>query len=172
MEVIFSEVYVKTCEEPLGLKREEVIQCLSSSDNLQKIKVDGLEISLYVKKFANYHLLVQSNIQGNKISVDDVLRLNIDFHPSVEAIQTLDVLRELVSKYGLTLQIGNQQEKFFYDELIPTNEINPTKLVKVVNPHNHKLMSSFWFKIIQKDGQNYVHCALVYCIDIDAYMKS
>jgi hypothetical protein len=172
MKVIFTEEYIKTCEELFGLKREEVKQSLSSADKCQIIKVDGLEISMYVKKFANYHLLTQCHLQGNDLSVDNVLRVNIDFQPSIEGMQPLDVLRELVSKYGLTLQIGNEREKFFYDKLIPVYQTSATELVKIDNPHNHKLTSSFWFKNIQKDGQNFVHCALVFCLDMDVYMRS
>jgi DNA anti-recombination protein RmuC len=79
---------------------------------LEKLVSQGLEIRMYVKKFADYYLLTQSHIQDANFSIDFVLKLSRNMSKSVETMEPLDLLHIVISKFGLIMQIGNQQAKF------------------------------------------------------------
>lgn len=172
MAINYTQEYVETCEKPFVIDRDEVRQSFSNPDAEQKLIAQGLEIRMYKKKFENYYLLIQAHVQPGNFFIDSAIKLPLDFATDVDNMEPLDVLRAVVSKYGLLVQIGNQQSKFIYNEIIPIDNLSPNQLVRISNPNKHKTATSLWFKILNQGGQNYVQCALVYCLDTDEYLKS
>ena len=171
MRTIFTDAYQEQCEIPFKLDRAEVTKSFISPARVQKILTDGLEIRLYLKKFNNYYLLVQTRIENNNFLVEIVIKLK-DATNNLLTKEPLIVLQDFIVQYGLELIIGNRQNKFIYNDFIPVTSNSSMDLIKINNPDNHHYCASFLHKTINKNGQKFVQCALAYCIDIDRYVES
>jgi hypothetical protein len=90
---------------------------------------------------------------------------------SENILEPLIVLQKLVQKFGLMIRIGNQMNKFIFNESISidTNNLDTTKLIEIINPSNHPFMQQTFIKLDQRENRKILNCALAYCIDTEEY---
>lgn len=169
MVVIFTDLYVNECERKLKINRNEVMQAYVNPDKQQKLVSQGLLLRLYTKRLEKYHLLLQCHEQDSgNFFVDLAFKVKDDIVG--DDGEPLQILEELISRFGLTVRVGNQQKKFIYNEMVPVSQsARPQTIIQVINPANHSFIQSAWFRLVDQPGQRFAQCALVFCLDSTTY---
>ncbi len=82
------------------------------------------------------------------------------------------LLQAFVQRFGLTVQIGNQINKFILAEDIDiTGKVTDlSEIFAINNPKNHSFVNSFFIRIDNQKDNSTIRCALVFAIDETEYM--
>jgi hypothetical protein len=147
MNVIFTELFNIECKDKLNIPYERVQEALINPDAQQTLKLDDLELCFFIKQgdaiFGNKRiLLVCSRKENESTLIDFAFIVPLELIDSDNIIEPLIILQELVQKFGLMIRIGNQINKFIFNESIPIDMNNPdmTKIIEITNPLNHSFM--------------------------------
>ena len=147
-----------------------------SPDAQDVVQLDDLLLCFFVKREAQpeggTYLLVCTRKKEDNWFVDLSFRILPDLVDSVRTLEPLVLLQGLAQRFGLTIRVGRQLNKFIFREVIPLKGWNgdPTKLVEVINPSNHQFIQYMNIRIEQRDGFNMANVALAYCIDTEEYL--
>ena len=176
MNIVFTELFNKECRDKFQISETQVQQAITSPDEEEAAKFDELEVRFFVRQMpqagGKYYLLVCTRWEGSNLFVDLAFRILTELVDEVKTLKPIILLQQLALKFGLTIRVGQQLNKFIFRELIPIELSNePTKLVEVVNPGNHSFMQSMFIKIEQQGEEKVANCALAYCIDSDRYLS-
>jgi len=82
------------------------------------------------------------------------------------------VLEKFAQKYGLTIQIGNHEEKFIAGDSFPAGTAQRSQdIVRILNPSNHSFTQSLMIRMRDEGGLKYVDVSIAYCIDTTEYLN-
>lgn len=173
--IIFSELFKNECECKLQIIEDQVRQVIANPDETETVKFDDLELIFFIKKLPHLEsenfILVCSHLKDENLLVDLAFRILPELVDEIKTIQPIILLQELALKFGLTIRIGQQHNKFIFRESISLKSSQDLKkLIEIMNPYNHSFMQSIFIKINQKGNIKIANCALAYCIDSDKYM--
>ncbi len=176
MSIIFTELFKKECRDKFQITETQVQEAIISPNEQQVAKFDELEVRFFVKQMLHaggkYYLLVCTRWDGSNLLVDLAFRIPTELADEAKTLKPIILLQQLALKFGLTIRVGQQLNKFIFRELIPIELSNePTKLVEVINPENRSFIQSMFIRIEQQRNEKIAHCALGYCIDSDKYLS-
>lgn len=176
MNIIFTDLFNKESRDKFQITEAQVQQAITSPDEQETANFDELELRLYVKQIPHgggkCYLLVCTRWDSGNLFVDLAFRILPELVDEAKTLSPIILLQQLAQKFGLTIRIGQQLNKFIFRERIPMKSpFEPTKLVEIINPDNHSFMQSIFIKIEQQGGENIANCALAYCIDSDSYLS-
>jgi len=176
MNIVFTDLFNKECRDKFQISETQVQQAITSPDEEEAAKFDELEVRFFVKQMlqvgGKYCLLVCTRWDGSNLFVDLAFRILTELTDEVKTLKPIILLQQLALKFGLTIRIGKQLNKFIFRELIPVElSGEPTKLIEVINPDNHSFTQTMFIKIEQKGDEKVANCALAYCIDSDRYLS-
>ena len=176
MSTIFTEMFKKECRDKFQITETMVQQALTSPNEQETAKFDELELRFFVKQMLHaggkYYLLVCTRWDGSNLLVDLAFRIPIELVDEAKTLKPIILLQQLALKFGLTIRVGQQLNKFIFRELIPIKlSGEPTKLVEVINPDNHSFTQTMFLKLERQGDVKIANCALAYCIDSDRYLS-
>lgn len=92
--------------------------------------------------------------------------------PDLEPPNPLILLQKLVERFGLSMKIGNQFNKFIMSEEIvsPDNTLDATEVIDIQNPKDHGFVNSFFIRVEKQKDTLLIKCALAFVIDETEYM--
>lgn len=174
MRIIFTELFKSECQNKFQITEDQVQQVITSPNEQQVAKFDDLELRFFVKKMLHpegeHYLLICTRLEGGNLLVDLAFRILSELIEEAKMLKPIILLQQLALKFGLTIRVGQQLNKFIFRELIPIKlSDKPAKLVEVFNPENHSFIQSMFIKIEQQGDVKIANCALAYCIDSDKY---
>jgi len=174
MNVTFSDIFNHEVAENFGIKKELVQQVLDNPESESRVVLDELILGFYIKRVVidkkDYCLLVCTRIQDNSIFVDLAFKILPELVITIKTVEPIIVLQELAQKFGLSIRIGSQLNKFIVRETIPIEKgVETTNIVNIINPKNHSFLQSIYLKIQQQNDTQLINCAIAYCIDTDKY---
>lgn len=176
MSIIFTELFKKECRDKFQITETQVQEAIISPNEQQVTKFDELELRFFVRRIpqagGEYYLLVCTRWENGNLLVDLAFRIPTELADGAKTLKPIILLQQLALKFGLTIRVGQQLNRFIFRELIPIELSNEsTKLVEVINPDNHSFMQSMLIRIEQKGDAKIANCALAYCIDSDRYLS-
>lgn len=176
MNIVFTELFSKECRDKFQITEAQVQQAITSPNEQEAVKFDELELRFFIKQMPQdgekYYLLVCTRLDGSNLLVDLAFRIPTEFVDEAKTLKPFILLQQLALKFGLTIRVGQQLNKFIFGETIPIKPFDkPTELVEVINPENHSFMQSMFIKIEQQGDEKIANCALAYCIDSDRYLS-
>ncbi|MCK4273324.1 MAG: hypothetical protein KAW90_00420 [Dehalococcoidales bacterium] len=176
MNIIFTEMFSKECRDKFQIAEVQVQQAITSPNEQEAVKLDELELRFFVKQMPQagdkYYLLVCTRWDGSNLLVDLAFRIPAELVDEAKTLKPIILLQQLALKFGLTIRVGQQLNKFIFGESIPIKPFDkPTELVEVINPEKHSFMQSMFIKIEQQGDEKIANCALAYCIDSDRYLS-
>jgi hypothetical protein len=177
MNLIFTDLYEQEVREKFGITRNHVRDALNSPDSQSAITLEDFEIVYYIKRILHskgkLYLLVATHKIAEDIFVDLAFRILPELISDINTIEPIIVLQELIQRFGLTIRIGYQLNKFIFREIIPIDNSNSdeTQLVQIINPNNHSFLQSIFMKIENQGSVKIVNCAMAFCIDTDEYSE-
>lgn len=176
MIIIFTEFFKNECQNKLQITDDQIKQIITNPDREQVVKSNNLELKFFVKRMVEpegeHYFLVCTRSEGDNLLVDLAFIILPELVQEAKTLQPIILLQELALKFGLTIRVGQQLNKFILKESIPiqlNDEVN--KLVEIVNPENHSFMHSMIFKIRQTGDIKIADCSIAYCIDSNKYMS-
>jgi len=176
MKIIFTDLLKKKCRDKFQITEDRVQQVITSPDEQQVANFDDLSLRFFVKRIlepqGEHYLLICTHSEGSNLIVDLAFRILPELVEEVKTLNPIILLQQLALKFGLTIRIGQQLNKFIFRESIPIkSSVEPAKLVEILNPANHLFIQSMFIKIEQQEDIKVAHCALVFCIDKDRYLS-
>jgi len=176
MNIIYTEMFKKECRDKFQITETRVQEAITRPNEQQVSKFDELELRFFVKRIpqagGEYYLLVCTRWESGNLLVDLAFRILPELADEAKTLKPIILLQQLALKFGLTIRVGQQLNKFIFRELIPMELSNePAKLVEVINPENHSFLQSMFIKIEQKGDTKIANCALAYCIDSTRYLS-
>ncbi len=176
MSIIFTEMFKKECQDKFQITEIQVEQTITSPNEKEAAKFDELELRFFAKQMLQagdkYYLLVCTRWDGSNLLVDLAFRIPAELVDEAKTLKPIILLQQLALKFGLTIRVGQQLNKFIFGESIPIKPFDkPTELVEVINPENHSFMQGMFIKIEQQGDEKIANCALAYCIDTDRYLS-
>ena len=170
MATIYTELFQKECEGRFGITRDAVRDAIAQPDKEQRLASQGLTLILYSKQFAGSdYLVVNTHVQGHDLMVDLAFRLKKELVDEATTTLPFPLMQALALKFGLVVKVGDRESKFIYNEVIPVSSRDIKQAMRISNPDNHLLVSSIWMRMLQNDMGFLAQCALVFCIDSQAY---
>jgi len=174
MGILFTDLFKKECQNKFQVTEAQVQQTITNPDRRQVVEFNGLKLGFFLKKQTEgkYYLLVCAHWEKGNLLVDLAFKILPSLVEEVKTLEPLVLLQQLALKFGLTIRIGKQLNKFIFRESIPLKPNDkPAKIVKILNPENHPFLQSIFIKIRQKGNTKVADCALAYCIDLERYSK-
>ncbi len=176
MNIVFTELFNKECRDKFQIAETHVEEAITSPNEKEAAKFDELEVRFFVKQMLQagdkYYLLVCTRWDGNSLLVDLAFRIPTELVDEAKTLKPIIILQQLALKFGLTIRVGQQLNKFIFRELIPiTRAEEPAKIIEVINPEKHSFLQLMFIKIEQQGDARIANCALAYCIDSDRYLS-
>lgn len=175
MKIIFTQLFNEESKIPLHITETQVKQVIYKSKP-QILKFDNEELRLYLSnKFqskGDNYLLVSSWVKNGNLEIDYAYIILPSLINEVGTLEPLILLQQLAIKFGLTIRIGNQLNKFIYNEsieLLPDQEIST--VIQILNPENHKFTQHGITDIVEVQGKKIIRCYMVYAPDLDIYLS-
>ncbi|HVX02831.1 MAG TPA: hypothetical protein VHA09_06725 [Nitrososphaera sp.] len=171
MATIYTELFQKECENKFGMTREVVRDAIAQPDREQRLESQGLTLILYSKKLpgSDDRLIVSTHVQEQHLLVDLAFRLKKEMVDQAKTTLPFPLLQALALRFGLPVKIGDRESKFVYNEILPTTSQDIKKVLRIGNPENKQLVSSIWVRMLQNRMGFLAQCALVFCLDSQAY---
>lgn len=171
MATVYTELFQRECENRFGTTRDAVRDAIAQPDKEQRLASQGLTLILYSKKFpgSDDHLVVNCHVQGQDLMVDLAFRLKKEMVDEAKTTLPFPLMQALALTFGLVVKVGDRESKFLYNEVIPVPSRDIKQAMRIGNPENHPLISSIWMRMLQNDMGFLAQCALVFCIDSQAY---
>lgn len=176
MKIIFTQLFNEESKIPLHITETQVKQVIYKSKP-QILKFDNEEMRLYLSnKFqskGDNYLLVSSWVKNGNLEVDYAYIILPSLINEVGTLEPLILLQQLAIKFGLTIRISNQLNKFIYNEsieLLPDQAIS--KIVEILNPEKHTFTQHGIITNIEEiQGKKIIRCSMAYAIDLDSYIS-
>jgi hypothetical protein len=171
MATIYTELFQKECENRFGITRDIVRDAIARPDKEQKLASQGLTLILYSKKIRGVedYVVVSAHAQGQDLMVDLAFRMKKELIEEAKTTLPFSLLQALAIQFGLSIKIGDRESKFVYNEIIPTVSGDVKNVVRINNPSGKSLISCIWIRMLHNNMGFLAQCALVFCIDLQAY---
>lgn len=176
MEVKFTELFNVRCQNRYHVSRGQVRQVVLEPDIVQTVDFDNQVISFFVKKVSkgdsHFYLLTFAKTNGENLDVILAFKVLPELAPDLETPKPLILLQKLVERFGLSMQIGNQFNKFIMSEEIISSDstLDATEVIDILNPKDHSFINSFFMRTENQKGALVIKCALAFVIDETEYM--
>jgi hypothetical protein len=176
MRLVFTQMFQDVCPVWFGIREADVQDALAAPDAQQWYQMDDLMLGFYTKRRqrsgSEAYLLVCTRKIAENQAVDLAFWIFPDLTAGLNLLEPLILLQQLVGRFGLTLRVGNQLNKFIFRETIIIHGlVNASQVVELINPENHRCVQSSFIKVIENGDAHHLHCALAYCIDTDEYTR-
>lgn len=173
MNIIFSDLFKKESEANIGVSIDQAKQVITSPDVQDIKKLDDFVLGFFVKRFDSQSLLLLCAHQhDNNWIVDLAFQLPTDLMGNTSSLEPLVLLQAFAHRFGLQIRVGQQFNKFIFQENLPikNTQNSLTNLVEIINPLNHPYVQNIHLKIEQRDDHKSANVALAYCIDMTLYL--
>ena len=174
--ISFDNQFYEFSATEFGITENMVIRILNTPDKVQGLNLQGFRFKLYSMKIGNDYLLVQSKIESGEL-IQIAFWIKSDMIPQgseLSSIEPFEMLRSLVSNFGLTITFGTQQGQFLSNlkQFIRIPENQSHKIINVSVPKNHKFFKSDGNVISTKQNGGFlIQAALMYYIDVTKYVE-
>ncbi|MEO9294640.1 MAG: hypothetical protein ABI347_03470 [Nitrososphaera sp.] len=167
---VYTQLFQRECEGRFGITREVVRDAIAQPDKEQRLSSQGLTLILYSKKMdPAYYLVVNTHVQGTDLMVDLAFRLKKELVDEAGTTLPFPLMQAVALRFGLAVKVGERESKFIYNEVIPVSSRDIKQVMRISNPENRPLVSSIWMRMLQNEMGYLAQCALVFCIDSQAY---
>ena len=174
MEIIFQKNFDLEIKQKKRISRNNIRDVISSPISSSTIKIDDLEIHIYLGKFSSVpqirYLLICARFINGKEIIDEAYKLLPEIIENTLSTEPIVVLQEFASRFGFQIRIGNILNKFIYQEIIPFEPNSDNKdLFKLMVQSGEAFESSQYIKIVDDKNGRFVKCALMFCINLQKY---
>jgi hypothetical protein len=174
MNIKFSDLFKQEANLKYKITFKEVRETIEFPDSSRIINIEDLQIYYFLKKIKNHYLLVECQFKEDYYLVGNTFKVIPNIISESNSNDPFIILQYLASKFGITLKIGNQFNRFIFKEDVelPKNQ-EQIKLIELINvPKNHSFLSAMYYKIEKNNTKEIVKCALVFTIDTTLYYES
>jgi hypothetical protein len=171
LATVYTQLFHKECEGRFGVDRDLVRDAIAQPDKEQRLSSQGLTLIMYSKKFpgSDDHLIVNTHVQGQDLMVDLAFRAKKALVEEARTTLPFQLMQALALKFGLPVKVGDRESRFIYNEVVPVSSTDIKKVLRIQNPDGRPLVSSMWVRMLQNDMGAMAQCAMVFCIDMQAY---
>jgi len=168
----FSPLFTETCSKEFGIRPNHVIEAMKHKDKIEIIRVNGLELRIYMKKILtriqSYLIIIERVIKDNDTLIDFAMKAYPDLFDALEEKTPLQIIELTANKYGVYMQIGSVRSKFILQQKIPIT--NTSNIVVIEDQNKKNIIQQLYLKI--ENGEKLIaNCAICYCLDKTAYTE-
>ncbi len=179
---VYTELFQKECEGRFGITKDVVRDAIAQPDKEQRLQSQGLTLILYSKKMADAagssddnaggdYLVVNTHVQGQDLMVDLAFRLKKELVDEAKTTLPFPLMQALALRFGLPVKVGERETKFLYNEVIPVASKDIRQAMRISNPEGRPMVSAIWMRMLQNNMGFLAQCALVFCINAQAYAE-
>jgi hypothetical protein len=176
MSLVFTQMFLDVCRNCFGIREADVQDVLAAPDAQQWYQTDDLRLGFYTKRRqrsgSEAYLLVCTRKTTENQVIDLAFWIFPDLTAGLNVLEPLVLLQQFVARFGLTLRVGNQLNKFIFRETITIpGPVEASQVVEIIDPEHHNFVQSIFVKVTEDGDTHHIHCALAYCIDTDVYTR-
>ena len=176
MQLKFTDLFKNEISTNFGIRPSHIESLVQKPDKSQNVILeDKKELKFYTKEISSvripYTLLTYGRLQNAELFIDVAFKIYPDLHPDVIAMTPVQILHTFANRFGLELRVGNLVDKFIFNQTLLTGQNDNVNLISIQNPENHKFMQQAFIRKSIENNKIKIDCALVFCIDIDEYLK-
>lgn len=114
MQIIIDDATKYAYLTPYKITRDQVIDTVHNPDSKREINQEDYTLSLFLKKFDNYFILVDGRPESSLIKVSGVYKFHQHLVRDLPLDNPLAMLEKFANKVGYELNIGDERGKFIY----------------------------------------------------------
>jgi len=168
-----TQMFKDICSDRLGIRPRHAEDALAQPAATSKIKAEGIEIKICTQAIPSdppYTLVVlASEKKPGDVEIDFAFKVYPELEPDPARATPLQLVRKLVERFGVDLQIGDKRAKLFVEDKITVEEVDPRRYVRIVNEQNHRLAPLTYLRTESHGAHRRASCVLCFAIDITAY---
>lgn len=173
MDIYFPSEYQQELRDKFNIDPQEVLDVIHAPEKLDLPTIDGLELSFFLKYVPQmpqpYYLLVNGQFVDDHIRVHMAWKINPSLDERIADLQPIELLEIFANRFGIPVNIGSEQRRFFFDETVILPPENWQEQISVENPEGNEFVQQIFTKAEEKDGKIHLRCALGLCINLDQY---
>lgn len=174
-EPLIPDSFKNICSETFGIRSSHVLDAVKSPNNVEVIKVNGLNLRVYLKHITltrpPISLVIIERVANETKTIDFALKAYANLTSDIYVKTPLEIIELIAERFGLYIQIGQKRAKFIIHEKIPIDRAQEKiRVAEGANPKNHNFVQQFYCKI-EVGPPMVMNCALCYCLDIDDYVS-
>lgn len=161
-------------ERILHIDRHNVVDAILHYDKKQPFSYEGLKLQFYSKKqeTTQTYVVVCGRHEADDFIVDWALSILSSQLESEDNCEPLSLIQQIALKFGLTVRIGQQLNRFILRETIRIQRTQASNYITWNNPKNHSFCICHYANVKEDSDGLYVSCALIFCIDADEYLQN
>lgn len=176
MVIKFSDQFKSESSDKIGIRKSHIEPVITNPDKKFELKFDnGIKPIYYVKYIENikkpFYLLVDTFDKNESTIVNMAWKLLPDLNSEMKYMTPVQMIHAFANRFGLKVTIGDQTDYIFFEKIVKFKKNKNFQLVSVSNPEKHSCVQSMLFKYNEDNGKIIVHCGMVFCIDLDNYLK-
>ena len=168
-----TQMFQDICSDRLGIRARHAEDALARPDATSKVSAEGILVRLCAQAIASDppHTLVvlASEKRPGEVDIDFAFKAYPDLEADCARASPLQLTRRLAERFGVELQIGDRQAKFFHEDKITVSESDPRRYIRIPNEQNHRLAPLTYLRTESHGAHLRASCVLCFCIDVDAY---
>lgn len=168
MNIIFSDLFKQNTRDLFKISESSARDVIEHPTDTQKIDYKDLSLTLY-SKVINENLLIlllTEEKDGNCI-VSFGFKIKPDLSKAVFIKRPINILQDLMQKYGLTVNVGGKAMKIFLSETVDLPASGSVNIINVENPQNHSFIQNFLMKVNEKEAE----LGLGFVLDTTEYIQ-
>ena len=157
--------------EKFGIPRAIIVDTVKHHTQRHVVDHDGKRlVAIDWKRATKYSVLTVSAIGNDELAVWSVFKLYDDFIVGMDEEDPLNILKEIARRFGFPVRIGGRTSVFFLNSNVPLLA-NPQNIIDVLAPPHSGGQLVQFFRVNSDGDSRSVDCALVFCIDVNAYLN-
>jgi hypothetical protein len=175
--VKFSDLFEDRCQGRYLITRDQARQTVLEPDSTEVVTFDNTTVQFFTKRFFHkgvyFFIVCFGDKKGKDFEISLGFKILAELTNELTKTTPVLLLQALVQRFGLSLQIGNQINKFIMSETIniPKTTGGQGELVHMVNPKEHAFTNSSYIRFDVKKDVIVYRCLLAFAIDDTDYMN-
>lgn len=175
--VKFSELFENRCQGRYLITRDQARKTVLEHDSVEVVNFEKQTVQFFAKHFLHkgedFFIVCFGSRTKKDFEVSLGFKILSELTNELTKTTPILLLQALAQRFGLSLQIGNQVNKFIMSEVINIPKIKDAEneLIHIVNPKDHDYTNSAYVRFdIEKDTIVY-KCLMAFAIDDYDYMN-
>ena len=170
-----------TFMDPYNIDDADVLATFMKYDKYQRVDVEDVHFTLYVKRIANYYLLIKAIKNNSLTEISEVYKVDSELIDLDRWNSNyLQVLSNYFQLIGSEFEIAGVKSRFLFDERTKIGipkiedcnfEIVMTNFFKFTDSRNQYGFMVPFFKIQKGNAVDFLRILLFYIFDAESYSK-
>lgn len=133
MKIKLSELFQKEHQKKFNISTSEVESTIDSPDKKQLMQSVDLTYNLFLKKFSDHSLLIESKLENGTFEIIGGFPLRNDFE-GIDILEPKEILEKIMNLFGYVISFENSEYNIIFQKTVTiSNQTSAHKLFEIKN---------------------------------------